>query len=255
MRFNSFLWNTYKNSPSGIELINLDKANDNTVYNWQGNPDTQPGDIIVMYCLSPRSYIHSIWRAVTPGSIDPFFYFYRNVYIGHPIFVEHISLNEIKNDELLSQMPLVKKNMQGINGRIIEKKYYDRLLVILESKGQNIDLLPKLDNIEIPSIEIKNERDVEIYLLDPLLEKLDYNQQDWKHQLKVRMGRREKIIPDYVIFPNEEKGNESGFWVFEAKHSIESHKQLKIDFEQAKSYALRLQGKGLCLVSISKAWV
>lgn len=43
----------------------LDKANDNTVYNWQGNPDTQPGDIIVMYCLSPRSYIHSIWRAVT----------------------------------------------------------------------------------------------------------------------------------------------------------------------------------------------
>lgn|GEM_PF-6541460 len=64
-----------------------------------------------------------------------------------------------------------------------------------------IKLLPKLENIEIQTIEIKNERDVEIYLLEPLLEKLGYSQQDWKRQLKVRMGRREKIIPDYVIFP------------------------------------------------------
>ena len=66
-----------------------------------------------------------------------------------------------------------------------------------------IDLLSKLENIEIQTIEIKNE----------------------------------------------EKGNESGFWVFEAKHSIDSHKQLKIDFDQAKSYALILQCQGLCLIS------
>ena len=233
----------------------LDKADNNTVYNWQGNPDTQPGDIIVMYCLSPRSYIHSVWRAVTPGSIDPFFYFYQNVFIGKPVHVKNILWNEIKNDDLLSEMPLVKGNMQGINGRLIEKKYYDKILALLKLKQQNTANLPKLENTEIKNFNLKNEKDVELKLLEPLLVRLGYLDSDWQRQVKVKIGRTERIIPDYVLLPDLKKGDEKGYWILEAKYTISNHKQLAEDANQAKSYALRLQSKGFSLVSKEGVWI
>jgi hypothetical protein len=233
----------------------LDKADNTTIASWNGNPETQPGDIIVMYCLTPRSYIHSIWRAVTPGSYDPFFYFYKTVYIGNPIFVKPISIDEMKNDEILSEMPLVRGNMQGINGRIIEKRYYDRILELLKQKGDDIEKLPRLSNDFIQETELQNEKDIEKILLEPLLKRLGYNESNWKRQLKLRMGRGDRVFPDYVIFPKEERNNESGYWTWEAKYTIPSNKQLKEDFGQAKSYALRLNCKGLGLISKEGVWL
>jgi hypothetical protein len=233
----------------------LDIINEKTITFWNGNKETQPGDIIVMYCLAPRSYIHLIWRAVTPGSFDPFFIYYGTIYIGKPQLVKNITIDEIKNDQLLSEMPLVKGNMQGINGRLIQKKYYDRILKILEEKGEDISLLPILTDEIIHEIEIKNEKDVEKYLLEPMLNKLGYFENQWKRQLKLRMGRGEKVFPDYVIFPNDERNNESSYWVWEAKHTILNNKQLKEDFGQVKSYALRLNCKGLGLISKEGIWL
>ena len=233
----------------------LDNITQNSVCNWNGNPETQTGDVIVMYCLAPRSFIHSIWRAVTPGSIDPFFYFYRNINIGQPILVKPISLDEMRKDAVLKEFPLIKANMQGINGREIPKKYYDRLLELLEMKGQEMTILPVLqkNNIEIPMLS--NEKDVEEKLLEPLLLKIGYKEYDWQRQMKLRMGRGDKVYPDYVIFPHEERNNESCYWVWEAKYSINSHKQLEEDFGQAKSYALRLKSFGLGLVSKEGIWL
>jgi hypothetical protein len=233
----------------------LDKADANSITCWNGNPDTEPGDIIVMYCLSPRSYIHSIWRAVAPGTLEPFFSFYRVIYIGTPIPVKPITFDELRKDDILSEMPLVKGNMQGINGRLILKKYYDRILQLLEEKGQDISLLPKLSDNTLPDITLKDEKDVEKHLLEPLLHKLGYKEEHWKRQLKLRMGRGDKVFPDYVIFPQEERNNESGYWVWEAKYSILNAKQLKEDFGQAKSYALRLNCKGLGLISKEGVWL
>lgn len=233
----------------------LDQSNESSISNWNGDPETQTGDIIVMYCLSPRSYIHSIWRAVTPGSYDPFFHFYKNVYIGKSILVEQISIIEIKNDPVLSEMPLVRGNMQGINGRNISKIYYDRIIELLHQKGQDISILPKLTDNEITVSGLNNEKDVEEKLLEPLLLKIGYNEDDWLRQMKLRMGRGDRVYPDYVIFPKEERNNESGYWIWEAKYSIKGHKQLEEDLGQAKSYALRLKSSGLGLVSKEGVWL
>ena len=233
----------------------LDSVDNNSMMYWQGNLETQPGDIVVMYCLSPRSYIHSIWRAVTPGFIEPFAGFYKRVYIGKPTVVNPISLDELKADEILSQMPLIKGNMQGINGRVIDKVYYDRLLALLKEKGCSTECIPRLADDEVLTLNIKNEKDVEQYLLEPLLEKLGYTQSDWKRQFKLRMGRGDRVYPDYVISPNEERNNESGYWVWEAKHSVQSNKQLQEDFGQVKSYARALNCKGLGLVSKEGVWI
>lgn len=233
----------------------LDKVTQDSVVNWNGNPETQTGDIIVMYCLAPRSYVHSIWRAVTPGSIDPFFYYYKNINIGYPILIKPISLDEMKKDTVLNELPLLRANMQGINGREIPKKYYDRLLELLERKGQDMMILPVLRENEIEMPALKNEKDVEEKLLEPLLQKIGYRETDWRRQMKLRMGRGDKIYPDYAIFPHEERNNESCYWVWEAKYSINSHKQLEEDFGQAKSYALRLRSSGLGLVSKEGVWL
>ena len=233
----------------------LDNVNDSSITRWQGNPVTQPGDIIVMYCLSPRSYIHSIWRAVTPGFLNPFFHFYKSIYAGNPVVIESLSLEEMKKDDVLKEMPLIKANMQGINGRVIEKNYYDRIIELLASKGVAIESLPQLTNDFVADVALKNEKDVELCLLEPLLIKLGYSEADWKRQFKLRMGRGDRVYPDYVIFPNEDRNNESGYWVWEAKFSIANSKQLEEDFGQAKSYALRLNCKGLCLISREGVWV
>ena len=66
-------------------------------------------------------------------------------------------------------MPLVKGSMQGINGRVITKPYYDRLLALLQKKGVDTSGLPQLEEVEIEDVNLRNERDVEQYLLEPLL--------------------------------------------------------------------------------------
>ena len=162
----------------------------------------------------------------------------------------------MKTDKVLKDMPLVRQNMQGINGREIGKECYERILFLLKQKGQNVDILPHLENVSFEKHELKilNERDVETKLLEPLLEKLGFTHQDWQRQLKVKIGRNERIIPDYVIFPRLERMNETGYWVWEAKHSIANSGQLANDFNQAKSYALRLQCQGLTLASKEGIW-
>lgn len=94
----------------------LDSAGDQDTSTWQGNVDTKIGDIIIMYCRTPRSYVHSIWRAVSNGTADPFFQYYSSIRIGNKKLVKPVTLNELKSDQYFSKHPLVRKNLQGVNG-------------------------------------------------------------------------------------------------------------------------------------------
>jgi len=233
----------------------LDNADDTAISAWSGNPETQPGDIIIKYCTNPRSCIQSIWRAVTPGYLDPFFHFYKMLYIAHPVHVDPISFKEMKSDDILGQAHFVKMNMQGANGGSIEKVYYDRIIEMLVKRGMSLDGIPALSGEPEPDVPLKNEKDVEQKLLEPLLQRLGYEESDWKRQFKLRMGRGDRVYPDYVICPNEERNNEFGHWIWEAKFSIANNKQLQEDFGQAKSYALRLNCKGMGLISKEGVWL
>ena len=48
------------------------EAGDNRENIWACNERTRRGDIIVLYCTTPRSYIHSIWRSNSGGIFNPF---------------------------------------------------------------------------------------------------------------------------------------------------------------------------------------
>ncbi len=243
------------NQNGDFEYLDQVTASSQTI--WQGNRDTQPGDIVVMYCLSPRSSVHSFWRALRFGAVEPFRYFYNTIWIGRPTIVTPILLNEMRQDPLLSSMPLVKGSMQGINGRVITKPYYDRLLALLQGKGVDTSALPQLEEVEIEDVDLRNERDVEQHLLEPLLAELGFQPSDWIRQMKLQVGRSEKAIPDYVLLPAERREDHASraAWVWEAKFSIRSHQQLRKDFEQATSYARLVGALGVSLLSREGLWL
>ena len=236
----------------------LDGADENTVTNWQGNVDTRRGDIVLVYCLAPRSYIHSIWRAKTDGYIDPFFYFYNQIWVCNPIKTTRIRYNDLRNDPILSQNSLVKSSMQGLNGRRFNYREYEAILEIMERKGQDVSILPRIDTIlDIGDDEtfLKDERDVEVYLVEPFLEKLGYESDDWMRQMTVRMGSGEKIYPDYAFFAKRNKGEEQAKMILEAKYHIKNNKELFKAYWQAKSYALRLQSRVFVIAAVEGIWV
>lgn len=209
-----------------------------------------------MYCLAPRSYIHSIWRATKDGIADPFFHYYSSIYISEGIKVEPISLNELKSDEYFSKHPLVRKNLQGVSGYSFTSEDYKRILYLVEKKGTNKNLLPQLYSPTFNSNEkLEIERDVEIHLIEPFLKELGYNEQHWIRQLTVRMGRGERNFPDYAFLTKKEKNYEIASMLIESKFWIKNNKELEETFKQVYSYGLRLSAKVIVIADKDAIWI
>ena len=231
----------YKNT---LQNLSTDSVNV-----WTCNEATRRGDIIVIYCLSPQSFIHSIWRANSDGVVNPFNYYYSRSAVTKPIEISPISYTELKVDSYWSNVPIVRKNLQGINGVQLTAKDYTELLRILSSKGFDVSILPKLYS---PSINIeedlKNEKDVEDKLVIPLLVELGYSQGDWQRQLSQKAGRNLKAIPDFVFLSKGEKHFENAPFVLEAKFFMNSSNERMNSFNQALSYCKMMSAEllGLC---------
>ncbi|MCX7737420.1 MAG: hypothetical protein N2319_12010 [Candidatus Kapabacteria bacterium] len=240
-----------------IDFEFLDRATQNSISHWQCNLDAKRGDIAVMYCLSPRSYIHSIWRVVRDGFADPFFYYYNAAYVSNPIKLDvQITLNDLKSNPVWAINPLVKSNLQGLNGYPIKYTEYLELLSMLKSKGQNIDYLPTIKpTSKFEADDLSDERDVEIHLIEPLLELLNYKTTDWIRQMPIKMGRGERIYPDYCFGANTKRGEESAKMIIESKYEIKTQKDLQDAYFQAKSYALRLQSEKFVIAAKEGIWI
>jgi hypothetical protein len=210
---------------------------------WQCSEFTRRGDIVVMYARTPHSCIHSIWRASSGGFFNPFDYYHCRTTVQDGIMVPHIKNSELKQHPYFSQLPIVRKNMQGVNGVELSVQDYTELLKLLEHKGGDISALPKV--LDITDYEVPNtplEKDVEEKILIPFLEKIGYSSDDYTRQLMQKVGRKEKAIPDFVFFP-QEQGRHLNIapFLIEAKLDFKSAQQRQEDFRQALSYAMALQ--------------
>lgn len=223
---------------------------------WQGSPDAERNDIYVMYLLSPFSSINYILQAASEGFIDPFFYFYRCIYLSHPVRTPQLPLKAMQADRKLAEsIPLIRANMQGVNGRVISSDGYKALSDKLIAMGMNPADIPQLPEYsQFKTTELHVERDVEQQLIVPLLKRLGYSSDDYQQQLVIRVGRSNKAIPDFVVCPQEDGNSTSCDFVIEAKLSIPTLKQLDIDFRQAQSYANLLKAKYLLLASKEGVW-
>ena len=231
-------------------------ADDNTKTLWAGNVNTLLGDIVIIYGVAPFSQINSVWRAISKGFIDPFSYWYNMLWVGHPIIIPAITYQELVDNKIWGEKPIVKAHMQGISGIQCSVDEYKEISNILNKKGFDIKLLPEIKGPQLEiDIELNNEKDIEINLLEPFLKKLGFYEKDWVRQMSVRMGRGERVYPDYALKANVKRGEESAEFILEAKYRITNKKQLIDDFIQAKSYALRLNAIGFGLVSMEGIWL
>ena len=234
----------------------LDRADQNTTARWQGNVETRQGDVVPMWCVAPRSYLHSIWRALDDGFADPFFYFYNSMRIGRCVKVPPVCFKEFLDNPVLASNKSVRAHFQGAGGRPFPLEDYLVVLEILKRKGCETSSLP----IPPPHAfafgeRLQNERDVEIQLVEPLLTHMGYSADDWLRQMPLRMGRGERNYPDYAVEPNPTRGEESAGFLIETKYEISTKQQLEDAFIQGKSYALRLQARAFMLAAKEGIWL
>lgn len=216
---------------------------------WTCNENTKRGDIIVMYVLSPFSFIQSIWRADIDGVYTPFNYYNSRTKVTDGIIIPHISLNELKADPYFSSIPITRKNFQGVNGVLLSAKDYIELQRLLTGKGFDISALPQLYKPDLVlNTQIEKEKDVEEKLLIPLLEKLGYVETDWTRQLSQKAGRNEKAIPDFVFMPTGDIHFQNAPMVIEAKFDMSSNLEKTKTYNQALSYARMMNSTffGIC---------
>ncbi len=216
---------------------------------WACNERTKRGDIVVIYCLSPRSYIHSIWRARTDGIFNPFDYYHCRVNVCEDVKIPPITSKELKADPYFSQVPIVRKNLQGIKGTELTAQDYSELILFVKQKGGDISTLPKLfESGKVNFGELKIEKDVEEKILIPFLEKIGYTSDDWSRQLSQKAGLKEKAIPDFVFFPRGEKHFENAPMLIEAKYDMSLITEQQKAFAQALSYSRMLRSSimGIC---------
>ena len=216
---------------------------------WACNERTRRGDIVVLYCTSPRSYIHSIWRSNSGGFFNPFDYYHCRTTVCNGIKIPPISFKDLKADSYMSQVPIVRRNLQGINGIELSSEDYANLLRMIQEKGGDLSALPQLFEGSIVDFgDIKLEKDVEENILIPMLKKLGYTEADWTRQLSLKAGRKEKAIPDFVFFPQGDKHFETAPLVIEAKLDMSPVQELQKAFKQGMSYAKMLRSSimGIC---------
>lgn len=93
--------------------------------------------------------------------------------------------------------------------------------------------------------------------LEPLLLELGFTETDWERQVKLRIGRSEKVIPDYLLHVcrNPQTKTINASWVWEAKLSISTNEQLGKDFGQVSSYAKLVNAEGIGLISREGVWI
>ncbi len=209
-----------------------------------------------MYCLAPYSYIHSIWRATTDGIADPFYHWYGSVYIGEGQKVAQITLNELKSDSYFSQHPLVRKNLQGVNGYPLTSEAYLQLQRMIVNKGGEVAHLPKLYGYQLDKNKnLNNEEEVNIYLIEPLFIKLGYTPHDWVKERPVSMGRGESKYADYAFPVKVDKNSENVSMLVESKKHIKNKRDMDDAFRQVKSYGKRLLAKILVIADKDFIWI
>lgn len=252
-------------SPSKVWLITggswdietVDNATPNTVERWGGNTAIRRGDILMMYLVSPRKAIDSIWRACSDGFVDPFFHYHGTVCICGKVKTAPVTFEELKQHPVLSLIPAVKARFFGPSGKKpLTVEEYEVILEIMRQKGQDLSLLPRIPlNEQLPLLDLQNERDVEVQLIEPFLKRLGYKEADWVRQMPVKMGRGERNYPDYAFGAKTGRGEESARMVLESKYQLSAHREFVDAFYQAKSYALRLQSRMMALAAREGVWI
>lgn len=245
-------------SPEDRDIFLSKDLSPDEVTIWQGKPEMEPGDIILMYERAPKSCISSVWRVETPGFDDPFDSWSGKVFIGEHVNTPEITFDDLCADSIWSKKPLLAAHMQGGSGKACTVEEYEAFLRMVKAKDSTFDvaLLPSPpEKVAFNELGLNVEHDVEVKLLEPLLRKFGFDEHEWVTQFIIRIGRDNTSRPDYVVHLNNNGVSPTAEFVFEAKLSIPTKRQLRKDYGQCLAYGKLLYSKTIALVAREGLWL
>lgn len=238
------------------DLAELDAGEPDTLTYWQGNLDMRRGDVCVMYVRSPVSAVHSLWRVTEDAYEDPFFHYKHAVQIGRPLPLPRLPFRALVADPLLGENRYVKANLQGASGKALTHAEYERTLQLAGALGALPEDAPHFPVREVVKlVDLASERDVEIRLVEPLLARLGLGSGDWVRQLPVRMGRGERVYPDYAVGVTGVAPEVRVHALIEVKYRAAGERAWRDAFLQAKSYGMRLGAAAIVTAAAEGVYV
>ena len=218
---------------------------------WQSSPFTSKGDIMVFYEKSPVKKLNSVWIALEDGVVEPFGHYYSYSYIGHKIVIPDdiaIPFADFKESEYFMNRDkkgnFVSKNFQDVSGWEVTYNDYAEIKRMLESKGFNTSVLPKLyEPMKVGNVKIEREQDVSDQLLIPILVQMGWKKDiDFKAEVEFNAGRGKTghssdKRPDFLLHIVETNDDIEAKVAIEVKHYMKNEKEIHENFVQGRSYA------------------
>ncbi len=259
------IWIVATNNSAG-EFEDIDAHGSENVGAWAANKNARYGDLALMYCVSPRSAIVSIYRFACDAYYDPFGSW--NGFRGEltdKIAIPWIRISEMKKDEVLKEWRLVKCNFQGLLNHEVPSEIWQRIKEIV--KQTNAEISEQLDQFAnaafgVRMIKISGEKwcetEVEERLIIPVLRKIGWElgknlARQVEMMIKVGSGKPHKVKADFVGYRSA-LASDVGF-VLETKRQIANTKDLQFAREQAESYAGKLRCGLFAVASPEGFWL
>jgi hypothetical protein len=248
------------------EFDEIDRHTANDIGDWAINQDARRGDLALMYCVSPRSAIVSVYRVLCDAYRDPFggWNGYR-AEIGHKVALPWITISDMKSDESLRDWVLVRRNFQGLLRFEVPEAVWVRLKELIGTRDSNartvldayVGAAQGVREIRVGDEEW-SEAEVEQRIVIPILQSLG-----WKigsnlvgqvpMYIKVGSGRPQQVFADFVGYAGALTSR--AVLVVEVKRRIASTKARETAAAQAESYALKLRCSRYAVASPEGIWV
>ncbi|MEZ6058615.1 MAG: hypothetical protein R3C01_18090 [Planctomycetaceae bacterium] len=259
------VWVIATNDRTG-EFEEIDKHGPENVGTWAINQSAKRGDLALMYCVTPRSSIVSVYRVLEDAHYDPFggWNGFR-AEVGEKIPIPWIHIKQMRDDTTLNEWKLVRGNFQGLLHYEVPEAAWRRIVEL--TTGNDAETGSRLSELGTAAFGVRDiksasekwsEKEVEDRFVIPLLERLGWRLnrtlvQQVEMQIKVGSGKPMKVRADFVGYSRELTS--VPLIVVEAKRRIANVKELEYAVQQAESYAGRLRCPRFAVASPEGIWV
>lgn len=246
----------------------VDKHTDDSKDVWSINPEARRGDIVMMYCLRPRSAIIAIYRCGSDAYEDPMWEPWgKNQWaeLRDRIAIPQITLQEMKKDRILKDWSLVRTQFKGMLRHRVSNVVWDRIKEIVMEKDDEIGKqlseysksakgIRTIHSAKSNITELAFEEQILIPLLQDLGWQLDKSiKRQHEMRIKVGSGFPQRAIADFVGFSDTLE--RQTILIVENKRQITTEKHLRDAVEQCESYAGKLRCSRFVIAAPQGIWV
>lgn len=259
------VWMIAVNDRSG-EFARVDKHDDEFHGTWPINRKAKRGDLALLYCVSPRSAIVSVYRVIEDAYRDPFSNWTGfRARISECIHIPWIKIGDLRSDPVLGQWKLVKGKMQGLLQVEVPEVAWKRLVEIIAERDRDAgDRLQQFRDAGRGTRDIKeadelwSEKEVEDRFVVPVLQQIG-----WKlgttlipqvqMKIKIGSGKPKEVAADFVGYSGALTSQ--ALLVVEVKRRIASTTELERAVEQAESYSGKQRCRYFAVASPEGFWI